>query len=73
MPRKAATPAKKTVHVEPAPEIRRYQQVGIHVLPSVAEGLAQIAEDRSTNVSQLGRQILTDFVKAHARTATPEG
>lgn len=50
-----------------APEVRRYQQVGVHVLPNIAEGLAEIAETRSTNVSQLCRQILTDYVRDHAR------
>jgi len=67
MPRKPAATTKKVIHVEPVAEIRRYQQVGIHVLPSIAEGLAEIAESRSTNVSQLGRQILTDYVKAHSK------
>ena len=44
-------------------EARRFLQVGIHVLPEVAEALQRLADERQTNVSQLGRQVLTDFVR----------
>jgi len=48
---------------EKKPEVRRFIQVGIHVLPEVAEALQRLADDRQTNVSQLGRQVLTEFVR----------
>ena len=72
MARPKATTSIKKVHPAPAktPEVRRYAQIGVHALPEVVEALSAIAQDRQTNVSQLCRMILTDYVKQHAKQET---
>jgi hypothetical protein len=64
---KAASSVKIRPATPKAPEVRRYSQIGVHALPEVVEALSAIAEDRQTNVSQLCRMILTDYVRDHGR------
>jgi len=46
---------------------RKYAQIGVSVLPDIADLLTRIADERSTTRSQLCRQLLTDFAKTHGK------
>ena len=65
MPKK---PAPAPVVVEPVVESnKKYSQIGVSVLPAIADLLTEIAELKSTTRSQLCRQLLTEFARNYPK------